>query len=51
MDTPGDYTGWLGYRTTNVESPKGLLAVVPGYPCDIYYVDRLYQLKALVLEF
>ncbi len=32
--SPGDYTGWLGYRTTNVESPKGLLAVVPGYPCD-----------------
>ncbi|HFK1809984.1 TPA: serine protease [Bacillus cereus] len=32
--SPGDYTGWFGYRTTYVESPKGLLAVIPGYPAD-----------------
>ncbi|PGY15424.1 hypothetical protein COE23_10935 [Bacillus cereus] len=32
--SPGDYTGWLGYRTTYVDSPKGLLAVIPGYPAD-----------------
>lgn len=32
--TPGNHTGWFGYRTTNVDSPAGLTVNVTGYPCD-----------------
>lgn len=32
--TPGNSTGWFGYRTTNVDSPEGLTVNVTGYPCD-----------------
>lgn len=36
--SPGDYTGWLGYRTTYVESPKDLLAMIPIYYQAIFYL-------------
>lgn len=32
--SPGNNTGWYGYRTTNSSSPAGLSSSVTGYPCD-----------------
>ncbi|WP_258871223.1 serine protease [Virgibacillus dokdonensis] len=32
--TPGNNTGWFGYRTTNVDYPADLSVNVTGYPCD-----------------
>lgn len=32
--TPGNNTGWFGYRTTNASSPENLSVNVNGYPCD-----------------
>lgn len=31
---PGNYTGWLGYRTTNNSALTNIIGAIPGYPCD-----------------